>query len=163
MGIGLTISQRLTERLGGRTELESEQGKGSIFTVIFPSIKVIKDEEWTPLNLFNPPILPNTSISTPVREIPLASESLFNLLNLLRLEERENRLKIKNTVIVGEIRIFARRMQQLAIDYPYEPLKEYADRLFKQITEFDLKILKTLEIFPEIVRGLDKDLGVSKK
>jgi len=37
-GLGLTITRRLTEMLGGSIQLTSELGKGSIFTLIFPSV-----------------------------------------------------------------------------------------------------------------------------
>ena len=39
-GLGLTITRRLTEMLGGTIELTSELGKGSIFTLIFPSVMI---------------------------------------------------------------------------------------------------------------------------
>ncbi|MEB3310666.1 MAG: ATP-binding protein [Snowella sp.] len=41
-GLGLTITRRLTEMLGGRIELTSELGKGSTFTCIFPSVMIEK-------------------------------------------------------------------------------------------------------------------------
>lgn len=37
-GLGLTITKRLTQMLGGCIELKSESGKGSRFTFIFPSL-----------------------------------------------------------------------------------------------------------------------------
>ncbi len=39
-GLGLTITRRLTEMLGGSIKLISELGKGSTFTCIFPSVIV---------------------------------------------------------------------------------------------------------------------------
>ena len=48
-GIGLTISRNYAELMGGKIEVESEEGKGSVFSVIFPAIaenkKVIKDKD----------------------------------------------------------------------------------------------------------------------
>jgi signal transduction histidine kinase/DNA-binding NarL/FixJ family response regulator len=39
-GLGLTITRRLTEMLGGSIELTSELGKGSTFILIFPSVVI---------------------------------------------------------------------------------------------------------------------------
>jgi signal transduction histidine kinase len=38
-GLGLTIAKKFTEKLGGSISLESEEGKGSVFTVVFPVVE----------------------------------------------------------------------------------------------------------------------------
>ena len=39
-GLGLAITRRLTEMLGGRVSVESELGKGSTFSFIFPDVSI---------------------------------------------------------------------------------------------------------------------------
>ncbi|HLO50972.1 MAG TPA: PAS domain S-box protein [Kamptonema sp.] len=43
-GLGLAITKRLTEMLGGTVALQSELGKGSEFTFIFPNLKITESE-----------------------------------------------------------------------------------------------------------------------
>jgi CheY-like chemotaxis protein/nitrogen-specific signal transduction histidine kinase len=47
-GLGLSITRRLTEILGGQIKLDSELGKGSKFTLIFPQVTIANIAEVTP-------------------------------------------------------------------------------------------------------------------
>ena len=42
-GIGLTLVRRIVELCGGRIEVESEEGKGSVFTVVLPIAETIAE------------------------------------------------------------------------------------------------------------------------
>lgn len=44
-GLGLTISKRISELLGGDISLESEEGQGSIFTLMLPSVPTEMEAE----------------------------------------------------------------------------------------------------------------------
>ena len=50
-GLGLAITKRLTEMLGGTVGLQSELGKGSAFTFIFPNLTITEIE--------TPPVVPS--------------------------------------------------------------------------------------------------------
>jgi signal transduction histidine kinase/CheY-like chemotaxis protein len=48
-GLGLTITQRFCEMMGGAIEVHSHHGKGSLFTVRLPAVLVEKKAETTPV------------------------------------------------------------------------------------------------------------------
>ncbi|MDJ0662502.1 MAG: ATP-binding protein [Crocosphaera sp.] len=43
-GLGLTITKKLTEMLNGTIKLESELGRGTTFTFIFPNLTIVKNQ-----------------------------------------------------------------------------------------------------------------------
>lgn len=61
LGIGLAISNRIAHALGGRIELESEPGKGSVFRFVLPGI-VEPDGESGPYSGFQVPDLSSVEI-----------------------------------------------------------------------------------------------------
>ena len=50
MGIGLTMCKHIIEEIGGDIRVESEVGKGSIFTFTFPITEIIPSEDMTTID-----------------------------------------------------------------------------------------------------------------
>jgi CheY-like chemotaxis protein len=77
-GLGLTITRRLTEILGGQVQLTSELGKGSIFTFTFPSVAIESDSS-APLIL-----LPDNDLNQFVPATILVADDVQSNRDLIR-------------------------------------------------------------------------------
>lgn len=53
-GLGLSISRRLCEAMGGKLSVKSEEGKGSIFTLVLPKVEITTSEEIIKHNEYEP-------------------------------------------------------------------------------------------------------------
>lgn len=153
LGLGLTLAQKLTEYLGGRIEVESEENRGSIFTLIFPEVQVSQASDW--LNFVS---LHQTNHPHNISNFSSDKGILSELLARLRLEEEIKWPQIKTKLIFSELTDFALDIYQLSQDYPYLPLQIYAEKLLQQISVFDTDISHTIEAFPCLVQDLENFL-----
>lgn len=152
MGLGLTLAKKMTEYLGGRIEVESQENQGSIFTLIFPEVEVSRADEWPDFvnyhRLHKSPTSPNFRADNP--------SFLPELLTRLQLEKQKNWPKVKTKLIFSELNNFALEIYQLGQTYPYQPLQIYAEKLLQQISVFDSNISSTLEEFSILIEDLEK-------
>ncbi len=55
-GLGLTITRRLTEMMGGKLLVDSEKGRGSVFNAVFPGVRLVENNaEMERADLASPP------------------------------------------------------------------------------------------------------------
>ncbi|MDX8390844.1 MAG: response regulator [Mariprofundaceae bacterium] len=95
-GLGLSISRELSQLLGGHIEVESDQGKGSCFTLIIPA-KVDSRNETD----FEPKPKVKIRVNTPAKVVSKIQTSETTAIEIPTSENLSNRLKDDRDMING--------------------------------------------------------------
>ncbi|MCP4720292.1 MAG: histidine kinase [Desulfobacteraceae bacterium] len=161
-GIGLSISKRLVEAMGGSITIDSQVDKGSKFRVSIPNVKVPSSANTSKTKqVSEPPALQSSHVSfTPDLEKKLSPEDMAKLNRLLiRLgEDMHGKWEyLCDVMIIHEIEKFSQDSIQLGMEYGYDDLSRWGKRLLTQAEKFDMELLPaTLNSFPQIMDKLSE-------
>ena len=151
-GLGLTISKRLTEMMGGKITLHSRVNEGSSFTISFDQVLVqtcAANSEKIP---FSPQVIENIERNETVHEKTerMAPELLAALENDY-LSDWEN--VIKNNSI-REISEFGKKMHTLGKTHNFQQLTNYGQKILIAAQEFDIQELNhLLQEMPKLIQS----------
>lgn len=142
-GLGLSITRQLVELMQGEITVTSVMGKGSVFIVTFPSVKVASDTVWvqeTSQWEVHPVVADPSIQASPPAAPPVQAKEL---LTALQMKQSQVQVLLEQ-MIINEIEVFSREAQTLGQKHGYRDLEEWGASLYTAVHLFDVETIERL-------------------
>ncbi|MDJ0660691.1 MAG: ATP-binding protein [Crocosphaera sp.] len=151
VGLGLTLSQKLIQLLGGTIKLDSQLNKGTTVTLYFPNINIIQSSSQKSINLITDNPLNPIDQPEMIDSLEINLEQLSELLEKLYNYQEKSWQKLKQRLSTKEIKNFVILLVDWGEKYKVSELLIYAQKIHHALDELDLENLSQLIAdFPEL-------------
>jgi PAS domain S-box-containing protein len=157
VGLGLPITQRLVNMMGGSLSVESEVGSGTVFTLRIPNVRrspagdaVCAEPERSPCDPAD-----KTGDAAGVFDWSSAAgppDHLPDLVRILECRFAPRCRDLADLLIMDEVKQFTADLKRLEESFAFPPLSDYCQRLSRHTANYDVPLVKrTVAEFAELL------------
>jgi anti-sigma regulatory factor (Ser/Thr protein kinase) len=166
VGLGLPITQRLVNMMGGSLSVESEVGSGTVFTLRIPNVRrlaagdaVCNGQAAALCEAGGDPADPTESTAGTFDWNGGAGppDHLPDLVRILESRFAPRCRDLADLLIMDEVKQFAADLRRLEESFAFPPLSDYCQRLSRHTANYDVPLVKrTVAEFAELLSRMHR-------